>query len=234
MDQLSTGLKELDDRLGGGIPSGSRIVIEHPPHGPGELFGLSLGTTPRGVSDDGESLLCYLSSAASERRIEQLYEQMKEDRKAVKSHADLLVEHIPPTGHRTEDKGLHDKIGDFSERVRDEAEDYDTLYLVVDGLSDYRLGDGIGVVVELLFDIVREENAVGYYFLHRDSGSVVSDVEAHTMRLADGVFQFQVGDDQNTLRIPSLRRASGNRSGFPFEARLDSTTYLAIDSTESA
>lgn len=180
--QLATGVDAVDAALGGGIPTGSVVVVEADPASQSELL-LYSATATRGT--------LYLSTERSDESVRQAI-------------ADSVVEVGSPTVRQVTGPERLEEAGDLIGELPEGA----TLIVdPMDGLERLEWSEYVAFLNDLKRHVVRTESVAFLHCLRRPS---VPDTRATTKHVADAVFQVEgdgAGADGTRLSIPKLRGA---------------------------
>ncbi|WP_144905121.1 ATPase domain-containing protein [Halobellus captivus] len=213
---LSTGVEELDELLHGGIESSTVTVISGP-------SGVGKTTTA--------SQLAVASAKASARAVTYLFEETRDTFVHRSESVGLPIEQLEADGTLSveEVEPLRVSPDQFAHSVRREVEERDTQFVVIDGISGYRLsirGEGD--------ELIRELHALGRYLKRMgvtavfidDMKNVTGDFEPTSsnlsyladnllflryleaygeLRKAIGVLKKRTGDFERTLREFGIR-----------------------------
>lgn len=262
MEPVSTGITQLDKRLGGGVPAGSVVAIQVPATSSGELLGAML--TQRAGGSRFERVpdsLHYLSTAKYPGEIQALVREPMTDGATAASAAEEpastlqvcysnLVASPPASYHgstlQTVVRHYRVEAEESGDCGQDGGGDVSGTRpsLVVDAMSAVlrRVEPGIwSAFVTDCYEAVSDAGGVGYLYLYRDPDRPWRDDERQVLQRCDGVFEYVEGADVDHLVVRRLRGSRGkpvqaggdNDTGLPFEVPLAVSREVVVDATDT-
>jgi KaiC/GvpD/RAD55 family RecA-like ATPase len=174
-----TGIRELDRKLGGGIPPGTLVAVEAPPRAQRE---------PLLCAGAGQRATRYFSTIKSEQAVRKQFERAQTD---AKLHA---IDEIRPES----------ATGTIPAHLEDLETEQDFVVDVVDPIEDTVDPRTYGDFMNDLTEHLTDTDSVGY--LHAYAGGEQTRKRQITLDIADFVWRFEPvesrGEINYTLKIP--------------------------------
>ncbi len=250
MEAVSTGITQLDKRLGGGVPAGSVLAVDLPPTSSGELLGAMLGRRTSGSRfQPSPEALHYLSTGKRPETVSTLVEEGATTGTPAGDGGDpapdLRVTYSNLVGVDPEYQGSQFQAAVREYRTAGTVDGADERpSLVVDGMDAVVRRFDCGDWHRFLGDIVTgvgEAGGVGYLYLYRDPSRHWTADERQVLQRCDGVVEYVEGTDVDRLVLRRLRGSRGkpvqaggdNATGFPFEVPLAVSREVAVDATDT-
>lgn len=213
-DVVSSGLHELDEELGGGIPAGSIVVVTAPPESASELIGQTIAVENQPSR--------YVSTVLSESLLNRRFDELAEADETDASDSDSV-------GVTRAGFGAVDELESGARSLQESGQDVGAL--VVDSMTDLVADVDRSEVRETLDGIreaISESDAVAVLVVETSGGEPVNQPGRLVLRAADVVMTYRAAEaarEEDTLTLRRVRTTTASVSELP------ATISLSIGAT---
>ncbi len=215
MKRYSTGITVLDSSLGGGIPSGSLVLIVEKPGAGAEI--LSFQFAVEGVRR-GESVLYVTTSETDKNTLEHVRVYFPDFGENEKFKLVSLVSVIKGDARTFLRNSIIDPLSYLKKTLSNSRFDRIIIYTLNDLIRSYSDDEVVSLVEELSLKVKNDESVA---LLTLVEGTVDKRTENVLKSIADAIFELDVQERENEiqrkLKIIKIRRCKVPKNVFRYD-----------------